>query len=85
MKLNPRYDTYTGVVPKFPASVRARLVDVGATLEPEKAARLWGDRNDAAQAYPVARHRCLLPGSRAGGGAGRHWSGALVWSPDMAM
>lgn len=87
MKLNPRYDTYANVVPRFPASVRARLVNVGATLEPEEAAGLSG-------AIALARPKRIplldtdasfLDPEQEAALADAGAIGALVWSPDLAI
>ncbi|NUS05540.1 MAG: S8 family serine peptidase, partial [Nonomuraea sp.] len=87
MKLTPRYDTYADLVPKFPASVRARLVDVGATLEPAEAAKLSG-------AIALVRPKRIplldldasfLDPDQEAALADAGAIGALVWSPDMAI
>lgn len=79
--LHPRYTTYAPIEPKFPASLRARVVDVGDTLEPDEAAALDGAIALATPSYiPVLdAYSCCLTNQQEAAFAAAGAIGVLVW------
>ncbi len=82
--LHPRYESYADIEPKFAGWTRARLVDVGPTLEPEEAARLRGAiALTRPLYYPLPdADSCCLDAAQVKAVQDAGAIGVLVWSPD---